>query len=388
MYELIEVIAKSYSQIELQSIANKIGIDKYEYTGDSLTYLENITNFIEITIRKELENNLIEILQSEKYYRKRINNIINQSDSLYKYNILHLSDIHISNQDEVENHLFALESDLKNKLNTSSIDFLLVSGDVVEKATTEEFDNALFFFNKLIERLNINKNKILLCPGNHDLDWKKTKSSMSDKNTIENTDTYKEKFLNFKSFYESLKEKSFDLDFKEQSNINIFDDEKVIFLELNSSWNIDHLNRSKASINGESIAKSLSNLLKNDYSNYLKVCLFHHPINHLEGMKDEFMELLIENDFKFCFHGHIHTASKTEYSYNYKNLINVIGCGTFSCDDTSMIPGIPLQYNFVEVYNNKLKINTRRKERRMGSWMPDSRWNNNVNPDPFYELFY
>ena len=52
---------------------------------------------------------------------------------------------------------------------------LVVSGDFTYTATSAEFTEALQFLQKLCAGLGISKDRVILCPGNHDVNWAHSK---------------------------------------------------------------------------------------------------------------------------------------------------------------------------------------------------------------------
>ena len=62
--------------------------------------------------------------------------------------------------------------------------------------------------------------------------------------------------------------------------------------------------------------------------------------------------------------------------------------GTFGAPTHELVPGIPLQYQVIEVADHKLVVHTRRREERNGAWKADARWpwGPRQDPKPRYEI--
>src|SRR5438094_10183200 len=106
-----------------------------------------------------------------------------------KISIMHISDLHRSKGCEISN-VALLSSLLKDRDRYSvsespkiqSPDIIIVSGDVIrgsvkpdgsEVEVQNQYDEATSFLNDLTKHfLDGNKNKIIVIPGNHDIDWK------------------------------------------------------------------------------------------------------------------------------------------------------------------------------------------------------------------------
>ncbi|RSH69227.1 metallophosphoesterase family protein [Stutzerimonas stutzeri] len=57
-----------------------------------------------------------------------------------------------------------------------SADYLLVTGDISNKAKDSEFELASNLIEKIAQALNVNRKHIFFCPGNHDVNWPAIKS--------------------------------------------------------------------------------------------------------------------------------------------------------------------------------------------------------------------
>ena len=110
--------------------------------------------------------------------------------------ILQISDLHRSKGGEITNQ--ALLSSLINDRDKytqreapriKKPDIIIVSGDVIrgsikpdgsEAEVKGQYDEAIEFLNDLTKNfLNGDKNRIVIIPGNHDVDWKFSKESMT-----------------------------------------------------------------------------------------------------------------------------------------------------------------------------------------------------------------
>ncbi|MFN7929419.1 MAG: metallophosphoesterase [Blastocatellia bacterium] len=67
-----------------------------------------------------------------------------------------------------------MSRDLKDKtdgMGFETLDYLVISGDLTNRATKEEFDNAYEFISGVIERFKLSAERCIIVPGNHDLSW-------------------------------------------------------------------------------------------------------------------------------------------------------------------------------------------------------------------------
>lgn len=294
-------------------------------------------------------------------------------------NILHISDIHLKSIEDSNIYGTQLASDLRNNLNIDKLDYLVITGDIADKSQEIEYHAASLLIEKLNKLFNLDYQKIIIVPGNHDMCWNISQQAYKDNKF--NEDTHKRRFENFNiHFYYRIKAIKYPLNYEEQAQLFEYPNDKILFLALNSNWQIDHLeeNRKKASINMQALSHALDDIILGDFKDWLKIAIFHHPVDGLEMMNSEFMQLLAENGFKLCMHGHVHRANSLDFKYIYRRKINVVGAGTFGASANEQVIGIPLQYNLL-LFNKEdhiITVETRKKEDKNGSWSPDARWDN------------
>ena len=331
-----------------------------------LSYNKSITTTrYQINIEKKLlkeSNGSKEFIIYENINDEDFKNIENND-----FYILHLSDIHIQNQTQASSYLTHLILDLTNELKIKKLDYIIVSGDIGDTSTETDYTAAVYFFKKLAESFQLEIKNIVIVPGNHDLNWDLSKKSYyydqekpSSKGSnkyfefesgfmIQNDSIYPQRFGNFNKFlYNPLFKEDYPIDY--ESQIKVVKDEvsHVLIIGFNSSWEIDHHFVKEASINSDALNKVLREYGNDDqYNNWLKIAVWHHPVTGLEMMDDHFLELLGIAGFQLCLHGHIHEAIGNFFYYDEKRKIFIIGAGTFGAPSSSQVQGIPYQYNLL-----------------------------------------
>jgi predicted MPP superfamily phosphohydrolase len=113
--------------------------------------------------------------------------------------IMHISDLHKSPQDSYESLFQSLVDDC-NVYSTNNIkkpDIVVVSGDIIRGGSPDEivvqYSEVKDFLEKIvIHFLEGKKERIVIVPGNHDIDWNISKASMQKiENTKENFEMYR-----------------------------------------------------------------------------------------------------------------------------------------------------------------------------------------------------
>jgi small GTP-binding protein len=190
----------------------------------------------------------------------------------HRINILHLSDIHIKTLDQAHIYRTQLEADLTRELGVHRLQYLVISGDIADRSTPEEYNAAYTFVDVLVKRFGLDANRVVVVPGNHDLNWDLSVDAYpfmpkwrlpenlrqelyipgGDTGAfVRNEDLYRQRFSHFsmhfyKKLYTGLE---YPPDYVDQTMLNPRPEDHSLFLTLNSSWEIDHHNTKRASIN-------------------------------------------------------------------------------------------------------------------------------------------
>jgi hypothetical protein len=333
-----------------------------------------------------------------------------KAPTLDSIHILHLSDLHLSQQRKADQYYAQLAEDLRGGgLDLQQLDYLAVSGDVANLSTEAEYQAARNFFDRLTRDFNLRKDHIILVPGNHDLNWSLSRQAYSqfideselptplpdnhirEENGIRVRDRAKwlQRLKHFQDFYRSLCGQDYPLEHDQQGVVYNFAEDKLVFLGLNSAWDLGHSVKNavldKPSINPHAL-NGLLELMTGTYQDWLKIAVWHHPIRGKEAMDPYFIERLCKAGFQIYMSGHIHEAIAGFHHYDEVRKIIEIGAGTFGAI-AHQTPGVPLQYNVLKLDRETctLTVMTRKREHEDGAWEADARW---VDRDKDPKWFY
>lgn len=325
--------------------------------------------------------------------------------------ILHLSDIHLGNIAQAQRYFTQLATDLTQNLNVKQLNYLVISGDIANRSTEEEYEAAFELVDKLVKRYGLDPNRIVIVPGNHDLNWDLSEAAYNffpqrklpnplpegryiragDAGAlIRDEEEYKKRFDYFSDrFYKKIYNQPYPQEYSKQAVLYPCPQDKILFLGLNSCWEIDHEHKDRASINPDAIAYAIEQIFADNYDDWLKIAIWHHPVNSSESMKNvAFLEQLAVNGFQLGIHGHIHEAKDEHFRYDHRRGLRIIAAGTFGAPTKEQVTGIPLQYNLLTLNpeTGVMTVETRKKEKVDGAWSADARWGDKNNPVPRYEI--
>lgn len=323
-----------------------------------------------------------------------------------KLTIMHISDLHRSKDNPISND--ALIASLMRDMDTYSAeginkpDILIVSGDIVqgsndfEKAAgllAEQYKEALDFLNRLTSELFAgDKSKIVLVPGNHDISWTESKSSMliveeknitesngnlkkdilyeaikidspikwswSDRSFYRITDNalYEKRFSYFSDFYQEFYEQKRSYSLESNKQFDIFDlpNFGITVVGFNSCFHNDHLNRA-GSINSRCIGAVGSKLRDFNKEGRLILATWHHntkggPYDQ-DYMDNTCIQNFIADNVKIGFHGHQHKVEvlRAENNIIDNKLMLILSAGSLCAGPRELPPGYNQQYNLLEL---------------------------------------
>ncbi len=326
--------------------------------------------------------------------------------------ILHLSDLHMQDEDVANVYRTQLETDLIRELDIRRLQCLVISGGVAHLATAEEYCVAFEMVDSLVERFGLDASRVVIVPGNHDVNWPLSKKAypfvyrddlpcpLTEENHIPagdagalvcDKDLYQKRFAPFSDhFYRRVYSgQDYPLDEADQALLVEKPEDRILFLGLNSCWQLDHHFRERASINMPALTRALDHLQEEAYDGWLKIAVWHHSVTGVQKMNDDdFIELLSVSGFQICLHGHIHEAIEDFYKYDNRHGLHIVGAGTFGAPAHEQVTGIPLQYNLLrfDPDRSEITVHTRKKEKPNGTWSADARWGDKNNPMAWYKI--
>ncbi|MCP4691854.1 MAG: hypothetical protein GY859_27665, partial [Desulfobacterales bacterium] len=322
--------------------------------------------------------------------------------------ILHLSDLHFGAEADSDpmaaaNRWFGgLTDDLRKELDCRRLHAVIISGDIGNFSLPEEYRAAEIFLERLRVEFRLDASRIIIAPGNHDLNWKIAKKGYHlideeehdkplregqfirvDEEVIRLRDdkAYALRFRHFSKFHQNATDHPYPFEPKEQATLHHLPELNLLICGFNSVWEADHHFRTRISINPDAVAFALDRIREGpELKNCLKFAVWHHPLSspHEDRIKDSgFMQRLAQSGFHACLHGHIHKTDAGLFRYDMSadgRRIHIIGAGAFGAPVKEWTPGYPLQYNLLRLSGNTLRVVTRRRIELNGAWEPDHMW--------------
>lgn len=319
--------------------------------------------------------------------------------------VLHLGDLHFAPHTDPQAVLQPLVADLHDRaggLGFEQLDYLVISGDVTNRATPEEFEVARQFVSGLIAEFELTAERCIIVPGNHDLSWDEKVYHWEQERRvrtqalkeghyhkegnlylIRNEKLYPYRFKNFSQhFYHPLVQKEYPLNFENQCIPYFFPKTGLQFITLNSAWEIDEWFRERSSIHSGALARGLTKAkaeLGQAWrtgqlgwtTSILRIGVWHHPVTGNDKIRnDAFMGRLKQAGVRLCLHGHIHEERADLFGYLHRQRLHVVGTGSFGSPATARPESTPRLYNLLEIArdHSTVKVHTRWMRKEGGSW--------------------
>lgn len=244
--------------------------------------------------------------------------------SLSNMTWLHISDLHLRDDptQRLSTVLEALLEDIEEQIHERNLvlDWIAVTGDVAYSGRKDQYELAERFFESLLDKTGLTKDRILVVPGNHDVDRTLISpgarilgDSLQDGETISailgNSGDRKlllRRFGGYGRFVRSYFEGHLPFDNRHYFYVRRFQVAgcRIAFLGLNSAWvSASDSDRTSGLVVGEEqVRVALKQAGKTD----ICIALLHHPFRMLRESEQQTVESLLCQDCHFILHGHGH----------------------------------------------------------------------------------
>ena len=268
------------------------------------------------------------------------------------FTILHLSDLHINSSGKTLSLLLEnLLKDIENEMELSENILIVVTGDIIDQANYDNYENAVEFFRKLKSILDDKVRHIYIVPGNHD----KVRNFMDRKILSEYTgnedyfyskiwkylrmgfDDYTEMLKRiYKIFYstEEVEQRIFEDAFG--VNIDKINGKNICVIQLNTAWSCvggtDERNLRLGAFQIKKVKEIYEKKKAEKKSKgeeiALTIALAHHPVSWLQGKDEDILqaEMLsnvgLNTDIYIC--GHVHNRDVIDWQNNRHSLTTLV----------------------------------------------------------------
>jgi hypothetical protein len=323
--------------------------------------------------------------------------------------ILHLSDLHVTEPGQSLDDVWMHPAQALSTIRPTPFDFVVVSGDLTQRASVAEYDELGAFAEKRLIELVVDQDRtrVVFVPGNHDVDWNADigepvrLASIRSSNEFEHIEEhmqrlkrspdlsdlridvgrfghldliklragaeYNRRFTNVQRFLdrfygESLKPlgRPFGLtdgNEREHWSAHVFPKDKVAFFGFNSCHRNDrYWTGAGISTRAVSTARDFANGLDRDT---LRVAVWHHGFTSERGRPDyltlQDVGTLYSAGFRIGFHGHTHQESSKLVEL-FKNRFVIISTGSLGAATHDRPGAVGNQFSVVRLSPSTVSV--------------------------------
>jgi len=235
---------------------------------------------------------------------------------------LHVSDFHLSDKGPYSQEVIlrSLVSSVKHFREEGHVpDLIFATGDIAQNGKAKEYESATKFFNDLLDAAGLNRDRLFIVPGNHDVDRKMGKGLERTFKTKDDVDEYfdpqtptphlTQKFHAFSSWYNSYFSsiRSFPTNTTcSPVEILTINNCCIAVLPLNSAlFCIDDHDVAQLFI-GRLCLDNAREQLKRLAAADLTIALIHHPLDWLSQVERRNIKTALGESVDLLLHGHCH----------------------------------------------------------------------------------
>jgi hypothetical protein len=300
---------------------------------------------------------------------------LNPQDEPPQY-VLHLSDLHFAESTQAAQWHTQLMLDLRNQMQIESLSGIVLSGDITNHATNDQFGYAQRFLERVCKTFAVPSGRLLVVPGNHDVNWSLTDSGQNG-------------FPPYASFHQTVTGSKYPLDPAKQSTVMHWPEHNLVLVGFNSAWKTDRANPARAGLHEEAFADAVAHVMEDrTYRDCTKLAVWHHPPSELSteaGLDGALLQQLAQAGFQLVLHGHIHRADNALFRYYRQSPmggLEILTAGTFGAPTKELVKGYPFQYQVLAFRSADLTVHTRKREDVAGGWVADHRWQQGPGQSP------
>ncbi len=299
---------------------------------------------------------------------------------------IHLSDLHMTEQGVNRFNIVTILPSLLDDIKTFEPHFVLFSGDLSYSGKKTEYDMVDAFLADLSEQCSLEPSRIILAPGNHDVDWKALErlhnlsmpeinsqdsftELVQDQSTLNLLLSAQASYLSFASKYGNCssvphmplsRTNHINLKNKKVTVVAVSDNLLGRIGKTSENREFDYGGLAVGSIQMHNICQSLH---KHDPD--ITILITHHPTSYLQQWDKSVVESYLSKHFNFHFFGHLHEQCFHCTSNQIGEYISVQSGSIFSdYHGKNLYSQVTWNLN-----SNKINITERHYNKQSQSWV-------------------
>lgn len=313
--------------------------------------------------------------------------------------ILHLSDIHRTDDEPVENSEIEqyLVRDLEclQEAGIPKPNLVVVSGDITQRAEVGEYEGVESLVRNVLAHLQLTTRVLVIVPGNHDVHWPTSEKSMMVGSgesafqkellvksgpvsfTFENEERLQERLKNFGEFYFRLKGRKYP---ELRGEAYTLDDIPEMNLTLVGLSSIDrvHKHHLRGELNQAAIRAVSAHLEKNAVPlGRTNIAVWHHDLdwqrtNAADCLDVASLKLASTAPFHMALCGHTHRPASNDVALLGGYPLPIVAAGSLCAGARQRPESVARSYNIIQLGSDSARVWVRVKPDRSSPWVDHS----------------
>lgn len=284
--------------------------------------------------------------------------------------------------DTFDTLLARLEEDLQSLKTDHGLrpDLVILSGDLAEWGRKTEFDDLLQFVEGLTTLLKLSRDKVVMIPGNHDVNRKACEAYFNNCDAEEEKPKppFWLKWRFYADFFHRFYRDCPNITFTETAPWTLFvmPDLKLVVAGLNSTMAESHRDTDHYGSIGEAQLRWFADKLAlYKQQGWLRLAALHHDVRRGsvaddENLRDvEDLKRLLGQEVNLILHGHTHDG-KLDWLLPK---VPILSTGSAALVQEARPKEIPNQYQIIQIWHDRFKRWARAFEPSRKGWIGDNR---------------
>jgi WD40 repeat protein/3',5'-cyclic AMP phosphodiesterase CpdA len=307
--------------------------------------------------------------------------------------VLHVSDpqfgrnhrfgnLGLTPEDQSFDTLFARLADDVGVLTDDGVtpDLIVMSGDLAEWARRKEFEDSLELLTRLAKLVGLPHRRVVIVPGNHDVNWKLSESYFAERagNEEQPIPPFWPKWKHYvwlmEEFYRGERGVTFTVE--EPWTFWEMEELQLVVAGMNSTMAESHLDDAHYGWVGEAQARWFAQRLERYRARgWFRLGVVHHNVERgavadNENLRDvDVVKRYLQPVLNALLHGHTHNAKSAWWGPS----LPILSTGSAALDAKTLPAEVPNQYQAIRFWPDRMERWTRRYDPEQRRWIGDTR---------------
>lgn len=278
--------------------------------------------------------------------------------------ILHISDVHIRGDNQIRDRVLLafIESIEGLGERFGHPDLVVMTGDLAFSGKKEEYERCSAFFDDLLAKLSLPKSRLIVIPGNHDVDRVEGHDLLRSLDSEQSSVDYfgrgyplrhivdrKRAYIAWHdTYFASVRTVPVRSSVSDPEIVEISGKRLAIVRADTATFSLDDTDYGKLWIGRRSFEKCMTVLKTEKYDT--AVLLTHHPLDWLSDIEKPQIRAVVRENFDLQLHGHLHTPD-FDSAISTSGELCTIAAGALYESET-----FPKTSSLISIYDDRFEV--------------------------------